>query len=185
MGLSLKVQPKLREKVLILKDKEEKLKMEIQRLEIAEKKARLREESNAFIKEHSLFDEDSVMAVVKKNVKGVAEGSTVLPGSKGDQKIGETSYDKPETLTLPSGDTSQQDIKIRIEVTYEKGGLLNQINLGKDRSFFIDIDPGANPDELREKIELLKKIYEDLSRKRAEIEKRAFELEKIFREKKK
>ncbi|MCX7945183.1 MAG: hypothetical protein N2746_11815 [Deltaproteobacteria bacterium] len=179
----------LREKVLILKDRENRLLREIQKLEAIEKRMRLREESQAFIREQSLFDEDSVISVVRKNVKGVAEGSSHIPISGKEDKSGydtNISGDLSTTTTYSSTNTSPQDIKIRIEVTYEKSGIINQMNIGKDKSFLIDIDLGSmNPDELREKIELLKKIYEELSIKRSSIEKRAQEIEKLFKEKKK
>lgn len=179
----------LQEKVLILKDKESKLLREIERLETFEKKMRLKEEYQAFMMEQSLFDEDSMMAVVKKNVKGVSESSAQIEGeSKGDKSVSDTNYESGlgTSSTLPSSSgQSSQDIKIRIEVTYEKSGIVNQPNLGKDRSLFIDIDlSSVSADELREKIELLKKIYEELTLKRKEIEKRAVEIERLFKEKK-
>ncbi len=179
----------LREKVLILKDKENKLLREIERLEAAEKKMRLKEESQAFIREQSLFDEDSVMAVVKKNVKGVSESaSQVQSGGKDEKSVTETGFDSSvgTSTTVPSSGSSSQDIKIRIEVTYEKSGLVSQMNIGKEKPLLIDIDlNNTGSDELKEKIELLKRVYEELSLKRSDVEKRAAELEKLFKEKKK
>lgn len=180
----------LKEKALLLKEKEERLKKEIQRLIETEKKMRLRDEANAFIKEQSLFDEDSVLAVVKKNVRSVAESSSSLPQDekKGDTKNSiEVGYDSSSTTspTFSEGG-SPQDIKIKIEVTYEKSGLMNQTNVRKDNSYIIDIDLNAtSPEELANKIEMLKKVYEELAMKRVELEKRAKEVEIMFKEKKK
>ncbi|MGC8928636.1 MAG: hypothetical protein ACP5QK_12035 [Myxococcota bacterium] len=182
----------LKEKVQLLKEKEERLKKELERLIEIEKRLRLKEEANAFIKEQSLFDEDSVLSAVKKNVKGVANSTATLPD--GDKKEGrggittEAGYDSNSTLSNPStqGGGSSQNVRIKVEVSYEKSGFINQMNVGKGQSYIVDIDlNNTNPEELAKNIEMLKKIYEELVVKRVEVERRALEVERIFKEKKK
>jgi len=154
---------------------------------------KLREEAQAFIKEQSLFDEDSAISVVKKNIKGVAEDSASFAGntpSKVDIKNGtESNYNNPSSLSGNSsgGQSSQpSSVKVRIEVTYEKSGILNQQATDKGKSYIIDIDPGnMSPEELNKQIEELKKIYKELVNTRIEMEKKIIEIEKAFRDKKK
>ena len=183
----------LKERAMILKEKEERLNSEIKNLEEMERKQKLREEAQAFIKEQSLFDEDSAISVVKKSMKGVAEDSTSLSKNstpKADKATGtESSYN--DTISAggdSSGGQSSQpsSVKVRIEVTYEKSGILNQQATDKGKSYIIDIDPGnMSPEELNKQIEELKKIYKELVDTRIEMEKKIIEIEKAFRDKKK
>lgn len=176
----------LREKALLLKDKEERLQKEISILQESERRIRLREEARAFIKEQSVFDEDSTLAVVKKNVKStVAENASV--GGKGtNDKLGGGSEVEGAYSISPSDSlTSTQDIRVKIEVSYEKSGILNQINSPTRGEVVIDIEPDKiSADELRDKIEMLKRLRKDIADARRGLEQKAVELERIFREKK-
>lgn len=176
----------LREKALLLKDKEERLQKEISILQESEKRMRLREEARAFIKEQSVFDEDSTLAVVKKNVKSAAAENASIGGKGSNDKIGsgdEVGY--ANSISSSESLTSTQDIRVKIEVSYEKSGILNQINSPARREVVIDIEPDRiSADELRDKIEMLKRLSKDIADARQGLEQKAVELEKIFREKK-
>jgi len=180
----------LKERAMILKEKEDRLNSQIKRLEEIERRLKLREEAQAFIKEQSLFDEDSSVSVVKKNIKGVAEDSASFAGNttpKGDAKNGSESSNNG--ILSAGGDSSgsqstqPSNIRVRIEVTYEKSGVLNQTALNKGRSYILEIDPNnTNPEELNKQIEELKRIYNELKRTRSETEKRLIEIEKAFKD---
>lgn len=176
----------LREKALLLKDQEERLQKEISILQESEKRMRLREEARAFIKEQSVFDEDSTLAVVKKNVKSAAAENASIGGNGSNDKIGsgdEVGY--ADSISSSESLTSTQDIRVKIEVSYEKSGILNQINSPARREVVIDIEPDRiSADELRDKIEMLKRLSKDIADARQGLEQKAVELEKIFREKK-
>ncbi len=177
----------LREKALLLKDKEEKLAKEISQLLESEKRMRLKEEAQAFLKEQSVFDEDSSIAVVKKSVKSSAEESATInkvDSSNNGDVIAEAGYSD----YVPSGGVSMssQDVKVKIEVSYEKTGILNQISSSNKKNMVIDIDSeNLSAGELKSKIEILKKLQKEIEEARLDLEKKAMELEKIFRDKKK